>query len=213
MQRKLPQLISKQEVKLLIENSPLFKHQVFITFLYATGLRLNEAINLKIGDINGHRNQIRVNCGKGAKDRYVNIPDKLLDILRQYYRIERPVVYLFNGFKKGIPISQRSAQWAVKQAKLNAGITKLVSPHILRNCYATHHLENGTDLVYLQQMMGHKQLKTTVKYIRLCMEQYRRINHPLADMEIDYHMPQELGNYSGTTPRNISGSTSPIHIK
>ncbi len=188
IEKQLPRLISKQEVKLLIENASRYKHQVFITFLYATGLRLSEVLRLKINDINGYRKQIRVEKGKGAKDRYVDIPEVLLNILRQYYQIERPVLYLFNGYKKGIPLSQRTAQMVVKKAKIKAGITKKVSPHILRNCFATHHLENGTDLVFLQQMMGHKHLKTTLKYIRLCTEQNRRIYHPLADMEIKYHM-------------------------
>lgn len=182
----LPEILSQQEVIKLIEHAATFKHQVFLTFIYGTGLRLSEAIHITFNDIDGDRLQIRVNRGKGAKDRLVQIPECLLHLLRTYYRRIKPENYLFNGLKKGSRYSPRAAQWSIIRAKELAGIKKKASLHTLRNCYATHHIENGTDLVFLQEQMGHKNLKTTARYVKLCLERYRRIDHPIAHMTINY---------------------------
>ena len=185
-ERYLPRIISRKEVVNLIESGKMFKHQVFFTLLYGTGLRLGEALNLKIEDIDGHRLEIRVNKGKGAKDRIVRIPVCLLDLLRVYFKRYRPEVYLFNGRKKGHKMSPRAVQWAFKHAKTEAKITKKLSSHTLRHCFATHHLEDGTNLVFVQEQLGHKHIKTTTKYIHLCQEHYRHISHPLAKLTIRY---------------------------
>lgn len=180
----LPRVLSKEEVKRLLESGVCFKHQVFMVLLYSTGLRLSEALNLKLTDIDGDRGQIRVLKGKGAKDRYVALPDKLLHLLRDYYRAYRPQEYLFNGKYKGSKWAQRSAQHAVEQARKQAKIAREVSPHILRHCYATHHLEGGTNLVYLKEQLGHKNLKTTARYVHLCVNYHRQVNHPLEQMKL-----------------------------
>ena len=159
---------------------------VFMVLLYSTGLRLSESLGLKLTDIDGERLQIRVVKGKGAKDRYVEMPACLLGLLREYYRAYRPKHLLFNGKRVGQPWAQRSAQWAIKNARSAAGIERAVSPHVFRHCYATHHLENGTNLVYLKEQLGHKHLKTTAKYIRLCKAYQKRVQHPIAGMEITY---------------------------
>lgn len=185
-ERTLPEILSQKEVVKLIECAPTFKHQVFLTFIYGTGLRLSEALNITFQDIDGDRLQIKVNKGKGAKDRVVQIPECLLQLLRCYYRRLKPVHYLFNGLKEGSRYSNRAAQWSIIRARELAGIKKTASIHTLRNCYATHHIENGTDLVFLQEQLGHKHLKTTARYVKLCMERYRRIDHPIAHMEIKY---------------------------
>ena len=112
---------------------------------------MGEALNLKINDIDGERKQIRVEKGKGAKDRYVDMPECLLQLLRQYYKAYHPIEYLFNGKRPGSQLSSRGAQWAIIDAKAAAGVTRQATAHIFRHCYATHHLENGTDIVYLQQ--------------------------------------------------------------
>jgi site-specific recombinase XerD len=112
-ERILPEILSKKEVVKLIEYAPTFKHQVFLTFVYGTGLRLSEALNITFPDINGDRLQIRVNKGKGAKDRVVQIPECLLQLLRMYYRRLKPVHYLFNGLKEGSRYSNRPAQWSI----------------------------------------------------------------------------------------------------
>lgn len=186
-ERRLPRILSKPDVSKLISHASNLKHQTFICLLYGTGIRLGEALNLKIADIDGQRKQLLIANGKGAKDRYVDIPDCLLVLLRHYYKLYRPHTYLFNGKLRVKPLAPRSAQHILKEAAKNAGITKTVYPHILRHCYATHHLENGTDLVYLQQQLGHKHLKTTAKYVHLMKSHSWRIHHPIADLELNYH--------------------------
>ncbi len=187
-ERSLPSILSEQEIVRLINCGRTLKHQVFMTLLYATGLRLSEALNLRIIDIDGERQQIRVVKGKGAKDRYVAFPDCILVILRQYYRSCRPEKYFFNGKYRSTQWAQRSAQYALEQARKDAGIGRTVSPHILRHCYATHHLENGTNLVYLKEQLGHKHLKTTARYVHLCQSYQHRVNHPVVKLEIIYRI-------------------------
>jgi len=186
----LPAVLSKEQVAKLINAAPNFKYQVFLTLLYATGMRLSEACHLKISDIDSERMQIRISLGKGGKDRLVQLPPILLPILRSYFVAYRPSIYLFNGRKKGLPYSASSGQWAIKRARVIAGIDKKCSIHTLRNCFATHHLELGTDLVYLKEQLGHKHLKTTAKYIRLCVERYRQINHPIDHIQLIYLKPK-----------------------
>ena len=184
---QLPRIISKGDVKKLIDHAPNLKHQTFICLLYGTGIRLGEALNLQITHIDGERKQLLIARGKGAKDRYVDIPDCLLVLLRHYYKMYRPLVYLFNGKLRTDPLAPRSAQYLIKETCKLAKIQKAVSPHTFRHCYATHHLENGTDLIYLQGQLGHKHLKTTAKYIHLMKHHSWRINHPLANMELKYN--------------------------
>jgi site-specific recombinase XerD len=183
-ERSLPPILSIEEVGQLINAARGIKHQAFIALLYATGLRLSEALALRITHVDGKRKQLRVVRGKGAKDRYVNIPECLLPILRDYYLEYRPVEYLFNGQNEGEKWSARAGQYAVEMARVDAGITREVHPHLLRHCYATHHLECGTNLVYLKEQLGHKNLKTTARYIRLCVEYPRQVNHPLARLQL-----------------------------
>jgi integrase/recombinase XerD len=185
--KKLPQLISKQEVIRLIEHLPLYKHQVFVTLLYATGIRLHEGLQLKIGDVDGDRKQIFIRHGKGGKDRYVYLPDCVHLMLRSYYKRIKPTTYLFNGRIKGEQMSPSAVQRAIQQGRKKARILKHATTHTLRHCYATHHLESGTNLVFLQRQMGHKHLKTTAKYIRLSQNYHRTVQHPISSMEIKYY--------------------------
>ena len=134
-EHSLPAVLSGEEVQKLINAGCTYKHQIFMALLYGTGLRLSEALGLELTHIDGHRQQIRVVKGKGAKDRYVALPQCLLELLRNYYRVYHPQRYLFNGKHKGTQWAQRSAQHAVEQARLQAGIGRTVSPHILRHCY------------------------------------------------------------------------------
>ncbi len=182
----LPSILSREEVQRLIEHAPTYKHQVFLTFLYSSGCRLSEATHVRLIDIDGARNQIHIHRGKGAKDRKILVPSKLIELLRVYYQYYKPEVYLFNGRHKGKAYSAGAAQWSIRRARSLAGIKRKCNIHALRNCYATHHLELGTDLVFLQQQLGHKNLKTTAKYIRLCIERYQNVQHPLDRIEINY---------------------------
>lgn len=188
-EKKLPSILSKQDVQKIINAAPTFKQQVLLTTIYVTGMRLGEVIDLKIEDIDGARHQIRINKGKGNKDRMILIPDFLLILLREYFKIYKPNNYLFHGKVSGIPYSPRAVQLTMQQAKKVAGITKKSSIRTLRNCYATHHLELGTDLVFLQEQMGHKDLRTTIRYIGLCVERHRYINHPINGINITFRHP------------------------
>ena len=182
-ERHLPEILSKQEIqKLIFGCKNNIKHQTIIITLYSTGMRVGEMRKLKIKDILSERKQIRIIKGKGAKDRYIDIPDLLIDVLRKYYLAVQPQEYLFFGKYKTQMISVSAVRWAIRMAKKRMNIHKKASTHTLRHCYATHHLESGTDLVYLQQNLGHKHLKTTARYIHLCKERYQHINHPIKEM-------------------------------
>lgn len=183
-ERSLPPILSIEEVGRLINAARGLKHRAFIALLYSTGLRLSEALALRITHVDGQRKQLRVVRGKGGKDRYVNLPECLLPVLREYYLEYHPVDYLFNGKVAGTTWSPRAAQYAIEVARREAGIAREVHPHLLRHCYATHHLEGGTNLVYLKDQLGHKDLKTTARYIRLCVEYPLQVNHPLARLQL-----------------------------
>jgi len=175
----LPLVISQQDISKLIDNAAIFKHQMFFILLYATGLRLSEALHLKFEDIDRKRLQIRVRRGKGHKDRYIIFPNSLLPVLEKYFKYYRPHLFIFNGRVRNSQWSIRSAQEAIIQARRRAKIHQSVTAHTLRHCYATHHLENGTDIFTLQKQLGHKNLRTTARYIHLCNKSFTRIFHPL----------------------------------
>lgn len=184
-ERTLPELISRIEVQRLIQGCVNLKHKAILVTIYSAGLRAGELRNLKITDIDSERLQLRIRKGKGAKDRYVQIPMELIVYLRKYYLQYKPENYLFYGRKRAGQISFSAIRWAIRQSKRRQGLQKQISPHTLRHCYATHHLETGTDLVYLQKNMGHKHLKTTARYIHLCKERYQHIYHPIVDIIAD----------------------------
>lgn len=184
-ERHLPEILSKQDIqKLIIGCTKNIKHQTMIITLYCTGMRVGEMRKIKIKDILSDRHQIRIIKGKGSKDRYIDIPEILIEVLRKYYKAKRPIDYLFYGKYKTQMISVSAVRWAIKESKKRMKIHKKASTHTLRHCYATHHLESGTDLVYLQQNLGHKHLKTTARYIHLCKERYQHINHPIKQMKL-----------------------------
>lgn len=181
-QKSLPRILSQQQIIDLIQNAPRYKHQILFLFFYATGMRLSEVLNLKLEDMNSKTRQIHVHRGKGAKDRIVPIPADLLPVLGRYNVFYRPKEYLFNGRYSGTRLSDKAAQSAFMSAKTKAGITVQASPHTLRHCFATHHLEAGTNIVALQQMLGHKYLKTTLEYVHLSSLHFQTIHHPVSDL-------------------------------
>lgn len=190
VEHTLPKILSVKDVNKLINAGQTYRDQVFMVLLYSMGLRLSEALGLELSHIDGDRRQLRVVKGKGAKDRYLDMPMELLEILRAYYRVYRPKKYLFNGKAEGSQWGERSAQYAVEQARERAGIERVVTPHVLRHCYATHHLENGTNLVYLMQQMGHKNLKTTAQYLHLCASYQQKVKHPVWELELVFLQEQ-----------------------
>ncbi len=184
--KKLPKILSKQDVALIIQAATGHRNFALLSLLYGTGMRLAEAAAVKLEDIDGTRLQVRVNHGKGGKDRLIDIPPSLLEILRTYYRAIKPNKFLFVGEQNGSPISHRTIQYIFHTARKRAGIKKPCTVHTLRHCYATHHLEDGTDLVYLKGQLGHESIKTTVKYIHVCVNRQKHISHPIDSMSLAF---------------------------
>ena len=178
VQEKLPQVLAKDEVLSLIRNTNNVKHRCVVSFLYSAGLRRSEVLNLEPTDIDSHRMMIRVRAAKGNKDRYSILSEKLLQDLRRYYKEWRPKKYLFEG-PTGDKYSAESIVNIVKQAARKAGIKKNVTPHMLRHSFATHLLEGGTDLRYIQVLLGHKSTKTTEIYTHVATNIFFKIKNPL----------------------------------
>jgi site-specific recombinase XerD len=186
-ERVEPILISTDEVLSVINHATMYKHQIIMTLLYSTGIRLSELTNLRIEDVHSSRGKLFIKHGKAAKDRYVDIPQSVIDSLRIYYKRCQPKHYLFNGQSKGLKMSSSAVQMSIRIARKRARILKQVTTHTFRHCYATHHLENGTNIVYLQKQMGHRHLKTTARYIRLSQTYINSISHPVDNISISYH--------------------------
>lgn len=174
----LPKYISKKEVKLMIDKTENIKHKCIIMMLYSGGLRLSELLNLRVYDIDSDNMIIHINKSKGNKDRKVMLSEKLLAELRQYYKSFKPKEFLFEGQKGGI-YSSKSVQAIVKNAASKANIKKKVTPHILRHSFATHLIENGTDMRYVQDLLGHGSIKTTEIYNRVTDVTKSKIKSPL----------------------------------
>lgn len=162
-ERKLPDVLSKKEIGAMIAATENLKHKCLITLIYSCGLRRSEAINLKLEDIDSKRMLIKLNDAKGGKDRYINLPVQLLELFRKYYQEYKTSVYLFEG-QKGGTYSAESIWKVIRQAAQRAGIKKRVYPHILRHSFATHHIEQGIDIRYIQEWLGHESIKTTQRY-------------------------------------------------
>jgi len=164
--KKLPVVLSKEEVKSIIETTRNLKHRAILAVIYSAGLRISELISLRPSDIDSDRKQIKV-LGKGNKYRYTLLSDNTLDMLRMYWRAYRPVQYLFEGQKKGQPVSQSTIQQVFKHACKKTGINKPASVHSLRHSFATHLLESGTNLKIIQTLLGHSSLRTTSIYLHV----------------------------------------------
>jgi len=178
----LPTVLSQDQIKELIEHATMFKHQFFMLLLYGTGLRLSEALNLKLENINVERLQLHVKKGKGHKDRMVILPKSFIKLLEAYVDYYHPKEYLFNGKYRASRWSNRAAQECINMAIQKGNLSRLISAHTLRHSYATHHIEKGTDLFTLQKQLGHKHLKTTARYVHLCTKHIQQIKHPINDL-------------------------------
>jgi len=183
-EKALPAVLSTQEVTAILKNTENLKHRAILTTIYSAGLRISELINLKIKDIDSGRMQIRVEQSKGKVDRYTLLSAKTLTLLRQYYKEHSPAVWLFEGITKGEQYSVRSVQNIFQAAVQKAGITKEVSVHTLRHSFATHLLENGTDLRYIQSLLGHSSTKTTEIYTHITTKGFDQIKSPLDNLDI-----------------------------
>lgn len=177
-EHSLPKYLTKEEVKRMIGGVENLKHKCILELLYAGGLRLNELIGLRVKDIDSSNMIIHINMGKGKKDRKVMLSEILLADLRAYYQNFKPQEYLFEG-QSGGKYSGRSVQSVVKQASRKAGIWKPVTPHVLRHSFATHLLENGTDVRFIQELLGHNSVKTTEIYTHITDVSKSKIKSPL----------------------------------
>jgi integrase/recombinase XerD len=165
--QKLPEILSREEVWRLLTVPPHPRHRLLLTTVYAAGLRVSEAIALKVSDIDADRMTMRIEQGKGAKDRYVPLAARLLRELRAYWQTAPPRVWLFANRQGTRPIDITVAQKIYTLAKLRAGIQKQGGIHALRHAFATHLLEAGVDLHTVQRLLGHRQISTTMRYFHL----------------------------------------------
>ena len=177
-EHKIPNYLTFTEITKLIDVTSNLKHKSIIMLLYSGGLRLSEVINLKIADIDSHSMTITIRQAKGKKDRQVMLSEKFLLILRQYYLKYKPSYFLFEG-QNSLQYSGRSIQQIVKESATKSGLNKPVSPHILRHSFATHLLESGTDIRYIQELLGHNHLKTTEIYTHITDVAKNKIKSPL----------------------------------
>jgi len=179
---RLPVVLSPEEVALLLAHAPSLKYRAALSIAYGCGLRISEIAHLKVADIDSTRMLIRVEQGKGRKDRYVMLSPDLLEVLRQWWRVKRPRGWLFPGQQPGQPITTRQLDRACHAAAVAARLDKRVSMHTLRHSFATHLLEGGTDIRVIQVLLGHKKLDTTAVYTRVALKTIRKVTSPLALM-------------------------------
>jgi integrase/recombinase XerD len=181
--RRLPTVLSPEEVSRLINAAGTLFRRTLLMTLYGTGMRRSEVAHLKVGDIDSQRMIIRVLAGKGGKDRDLPLSPTLLETLREYWRWRKPKLYLFPTRTRGLPveepISDKTVWIACNEAARRAGISKRVTPHTLRHSWATHLLEAGTDLRTIQVLLGHGDLETTAQYLHLSRRHLQAVSNPL----------------------------------
>lgn len=183
--RRLPVVLSSAEVVRFLAAVQGVKARVALTTAYAAGLRVSEVVGLKVSDIDSSRMVIRIEQGKGRKDRYVMLSPQLLGILRSYWRSERPAHWLFPGRDPGSPMDPGGLHAACRAACDDAGLTKRVTVHSLRHSFATHLLENGTDIRVIQVLLGHTNVETTTRYAHVSASIIRSTESPLDRLRLE----------------------------
>jgi integrase/recombinase XerD len=177
--QKLPIVLSPEEVLRFLDCVLSLKHRTILTICYAAGLRISEAVCLIPTDIDSQRMVIRVDQGKGQKDRYVMLSPRLLEILREWWHVEKPKQWLFPGDFPGEHISKSAVQQACQKARRICRISKPITPHSLRHAFAVHLLESGTDVRTIQLLLGHRSLATTARYLRIATSKVCSSTSPL----------------------------------
>lgn len=177
----LPDILSKEEIGAILKATDNVKHKTIISVIYSCGLRRSEALNLKISDIDSKRMMIKITDAKGKKDRYVQLSEGLLKLLRVYYAEYKPKLWLFEG-QKGGQYTAESIITILKAAAQKAGIIKRVYPHMLRHSFATHQLEQGIDIRFIQAWLGHESLKTTQRYTHVSEHNFKNFKNPLDEL-------------------------------
>ncbi len=165
--RRLPVVLSPQEVSRLLDAIDNLKHRALLTSMYATGLRVGEATQLVVSDIDSRRMTIRVRQGKGRKDRYVMLSPRLLDLLRQYWKVYHPKTWLFPSGRSGGPYDRATVSRILGKAKKQVGLSKAITTHTLRHSFATHLLENGANIRVIQRLLGHRSLRSSEVYLHV----------------------------------------------
>lgn len=179
--KTLPNVLSTNEIKMMIDKTTNIKHKCIISLLYSAGLRRSELINLRITDILSDQMLLKIKSAKGNKDRYVGLSKYSLGLLREFYIQYKPTLWLFEG-PNGDQFSGSSIVKIVKSAAKKAGIFRRVTPHMLRHSFATHHLESGTDLRYIQEFLGHSSTKTTEIYTHVAKTDFSKFKNPLDEL-------------------------------
>ena len=187
--QKLPVVLSADEVVRFLEAIPSLKSRTALTTVYAAGLRVSEVVALKISDIDSHRKVIRVEQGKGGKDRYVMLSPQLLRILRSYWRFTRPKLWLFPGRDQEHPLVSNVLHAACRSACAAAGLSKQVTVHTLRHSFATHLLESGADVRVIQVLLGHASLASTARYTRVATKTISSTPSPLDRLRLEVVPP------------------------
>ncbi len=178
-QRRLPVVLSREEVMRIINSLSNPKHRLLLMATYSGGLRVSEVVRLKLTDFDFSRMTIRIELGKGNKDRYTLLSRRLAGELEEYIRHRRILQWLFPSYKDGIHVSVMAAQKVYAQARVKAQISHGSGIHTLRHCFATHLLEDGVDIYTIQKLMGHRQISTTAVYLHLTAEGFCRVDSPL----------------------------------
>ena len=181
-EHRLPNVLSKEEVKAILQAHSNIKHKAMLSLIYACGLRCGELLSLTPQSVDSHRNVLLIKNAKGNKDRVAPLSEKIIAMLRDYYIAYKPKHYLFEGQQPGTAYDSRSLQQVLKQALAKAGIQKPVTLHWLRHSYATHLLEAGTNLRYIQEILGHKSPKTTQIYTHVSTDSLRNIHSPFDNL-------------------------------
>ena len=181
-EKRLPNVLSKEEVKSILQTPTNPKHQAMLSLIYACGLRRSELLNLTLKDILSDRGLLFIQQSKGKKDRVVPISNKLIELLRDYYKAFKPKTWLFKGQQSGVKYSESSIQLVLNQAVTKAKIKKPVSLHWLRHSYATHLLESGTYLRFIQELLGHSSSRTTEIYTHVSTRNLQHIRSPFDDL-------------------------------
>jgi integrase/recombinase XerD len=187
--RRLPVVLSADEVVRFLEAVPSLKARAALTTAYAAGLRVSEVTGLRIADIDSGRMMIRIEHGKGGKERYVMLSAQLLAILRTYWRLARPEHWLFPGRDATRPIEPTTLHAACRSARAAAGIGKKVTVHVLRHSFATHLLESGVDIRVIQVLLGHAHLSTTARYTHVSQGLIGRTASPLEKLKLEVVPP------------------------
>jgi site-specific recombinase XerD len=184
--KKLPIVLSIDEIQRMFDVCENKKHKVILALLYSCGFRVSELINLEWKHIDRSRKIINIILGKGKKDRQVGLPIHIIPLLESYYNEYKTVQYVLNGQfpNKELRYTDRSVGEVIKQLAEKAGITKKVHTHLIRHCFATHHVENGTDINLLQKLLGHSSVKTTNIYLHISDSHISKIQNPISNIKL-----------------------------